>query len=299
MNLPLKTFLAAAVYACAIFPATAEPESIAKNAQPSLMPKSTLGAKSEFAFSIENPGQLPLVEAVVNGTAGTFLLDTGAQITVLTPQFAKRAELGGRIHQQGAQVNGSGDGVDFAMINALKIGDAEFRDFHAILVDVSHLKNGLAVEPAGIIGSNVLLQAPFTLDYRSYVGTWNSEPPEGSVAVPARFNGFSVFLAASLDGKRLPMLLDTGSSVNAVYPKDWKGETFTQGKTQMGLASGTSEHTAVFAKVGELNVGGIITQPAPFRVLDTHRCLGTPFLKGRAIHLNAATQKVLLTLLKK
>lgn len=285
---------------CAILPATATPDTAAKKAQPSLIPTSTWSATNVFSFSLKNPGKLPLVEAVVNGTAGTFLLDTGAQITLLTPQFAERAKLGGRIHQQGAKVNGSGDGVDFALIGLLKIGGAEFRDFHALLMDISHLNNGLGVEPAGIIGSNVLLQAPFTLDYRSYVGAWNSAPPEGAVPVPARFEGLSVYLAAALDGTCLPLLIDTGSSVNAIYQKDWKGETFTQGKSQMGLASGTSELDVVCAKVLELNIGGVITQTAPqFHISATHRCLGTSFFTGRAMHLNAAHQKVLLTPRKK
>ena len=275
--------------------AGAKSSKAAPTAEPSLAPETSWNGKAEFPFSLKNPGQLPLVRATVNGTEGVFVLDTGAEITVLTPQFAERANLGGRIHQQGAQVNGSGDGVDFAMIATLKIGDAEFQNFHALLVDVSHLKQGIGEEPAGILGNNVLLDAPLTLDYRNGQATWNGEIPASAVAVPSRFEGLSILLAASLDGKRLPLLLDTGSSVNALFRKDWQGETVNHGSGQVADAGGTTEQAAEFAKVAAFSIGDTAPQPAEFRLTDTHRCLGTPFLIGRAIYLNAAKQQVMLT----
>lgn len=290
----LKIFLSVAVFASlsAVVAAAVEPAT----AEPQLMPETALTEKTEFTFRLDNPGRLPLVRATVNGVEGMFVLDTGAQITVVTPQFAERAALNERIHQDGAQINAAGSGVDFAMISSLKIGTAEFKDFHALLVDVTHLESGIGVEPAGILGNNLLLQAPLTLDYRKNQGTWNGEAPAGAVAVPCRFADLSVLLATSLDGKRLPLLLDTGSSVNALYLSDWEGETSRHGSGDMQLAGGTAEQEVVTAKVAVMSLGDRIKEPASFRLTETHRCLGTPFFSDRVIYLNAATQSVMLTL---
>ncbi len=263
--------------------------------EPELAPSVRFEGGSAFAFSTDNPGRLPLVKATVNGVEGVFILDTGASVTVLSTAFADKAGLADRISQPGARVNGKGDGVKFAGIRELRVGEARFGAFDALLLDMAAFKSGLGVEPAGILGANVLMSAPLTLDYVKGAGRWNGAPPAGALSLPCSFTPSGVFLKAGLDGANLALLVDTGSSVNSILEKDWTGSRRRSGEQVSVRAESAGREARVFAEVRVASFGTLKVERPDFQLSTTHRCVGAPFLARRTLHLDAQRELVFLT----
>lgn len=265
-------------------PSVVSPEA---NAAPELEPHATLPtAGTTLPFSLENPGRLPIVRATVNGVAGDFLLDTGAMVTVLTPAFADQAGLTDRITQPGAKINGRGDGVRFAKITELKLGEARFDRFHALLLDLAHLKSGLNCDPAGILGANVLLGAPLTLDYPARQVTLNARPPARQSVLPSRFHNRSLFLLAQVDGKKLPLLLDTGASKSFLHAGDSTEPAIAAGEHDARLAGQVVREKILRLSVKSLEAGPLVISHPPFELSRTHRCLGTDFFISRVLYID-------------
>lgn len=76
---------------------------------------------------------------------------------------------------------------------------------------------------------------------------------------------------------------------------DWEGETDSHGEGEIAVAGGSSKQQAEFAKIAALKVGSLQPHSANLRLTKTHLCLGTPFLKGRAVYLDAKAGQVSVT----
>src|SRR5262245_29372418 len=71
-------------------------------------------------------GTLTLVPVVVNGVTATFLLDTGATVTVLHPAFARRAAIevpADAPKRTGVVVGGQRYAVPFVKVRSMAVGD--------------------------------------------------------------------------------------------------------------------------------------------------------------------------------
>ncbi len=290
LALALVLALLSSLPVCGAAPAAARTSA----GRPELTPACDLRGGATVAFTSANPGRLPLAKATVNGVEGVFLVDTGASISVLSPEFADKARLTDRLTQPGASVNGVAGGVSFARVTQLRVGGARFSGFHALLMDLGHLESGLGAKPAGILGANVLLRAPLTLDYVAGVATWNGPEPKGAVALPAEFSKGGVFVKGDLDGVKLPLLLDTGASVNAILEGDWPGPRREAGVNREARAHGAQEAKVVVADVRRASFGGLSVSAPEFRLNTTHRCLGAPFFAGSILHLDASKRRVLM-----
>ena len=239
-------------------------------------------------FTIANAGKLPVVLARVNGREGVFLVDTGAMVTAIDRGFADRAGLTDRLRQAGARINGKGDGVEFARIRDLKLGDTAFANFHALLIDLSGLENGLGAQPAGILGANVLLTAPITLDYAKGELRLGGDTPAGTIALPARFKQGSPMILAEIDGRPMELLIDTGATVSSLRTGDTKAPVKKVGERSVTRAGESSTEPILKLDIAKFRSGPLEINNPSLDSSTTHRCLGTDFFEGGLLHLDAA-----------
>ncbi len=177
------------------------------------------------------------VVARINGVPGHFLVDTGAQITVVhTASLAKfklsSVKTGVRVY---GAVGGPGEQIQAALANRLQIGPCEASPFLLGVSDLSALNAGRPGRNPGqfdgIIGADVLQTFSFVIDCAGLqLFAWKAHgvddrgtPPgglgdylraHGYGEIPMKRQSISDFeVAANVNGRRALWLVDTGAAI--------------------------------------------------------------------------------------
>lgn len=183
------------------------------------------------------------VAARINGVTGHFLVDTGAQITVVhTGSLGKfklsAVKTGVRVY---GAVGGPGEQIQAALANRLQIGPCEATPFLLGVSDLSALNHGRPgkkpEEYDGIIGADVLQTFAFIVDCAGQqLLVW---PPNNARARPANNGGIAGFLRsrnygeipmkrasisdfevpANVNGSKALWLVDTGAAITLLDRK--------------------------------------------------------------------------------
>lgn len=171
------------------------------------------------------------VTAKINGVTGRFLVDTGAQITVVNTASLRRFHLSSvktGVRVIGA-VGGPGERIEAALASTLKIGPCETSPFLLGVSDLGALNQGRPRGGGpfdGIIGADVLQNFSFVIDCAGL--QLYAKPSAGGAG-----EGFGRFLAgynyrdvamkrasisdfevmANVNGRRVLWLVDTGAAI--------------------------------------------------------------------------------------
>jgi hypothetical protein len=105
-----------------------------------------------------------LVEATINGQYGLFVLDTGANVTVVSTSQAERFGLspsaGGRFGFAPARIAGIGGNARQASIDSFAVGPLAIRQRGILIADLDQLLTSLSQvsgsEVSGVIGQDIL-----------------------------------------------------------------------------------------------------------------------------------------------
>ncbi len=214
-------------------PVTAEEESRSRLGE-------FLGPNGYAAVKLQShSGPHMEVAARINGVSGRFLVDTGAQITVINTGSLKRFHLsavktGVRVY---GAVGGPGERIEAAMASRLQLGPCEFTPFLLGVSNLNALNQGRSnrhIGPFdGIIGADVLQSASFIIDCPGLTlyarpsdqtaASGNGLPagglyaflrPEGYNEIPLKRTSISDFeVQANVNGRRALWLVDTGAAV--------------------------------------------------------------------------------------
>jgi len=113
-----------------------------------------------------------LVDATINGVTGTFVLDTGANASVVNtgvaPQFALKPALGGLVPAIGIGTGGP-QKAGFSTIDSLSIGGIAIRQQRLMTADLSQVVQLLGplaggTQISGIIGQDVMKEHRAVID---------------------------------------------------------------------------------------------------------------------------------------
>ena len=113
-----------------------------------------------------------LVDATVNGVAGTFVLDTGANASVVNTgfagQFGMKPALGGLVPAIGIGTGGA-QKAGFSTIDSLAIGGVDIRQRRLMTADLSQVVKLLGplaggAQISGIIGQDVMKEHRAVID---------------------------------------------------------------------------------------------------------------------------------------
>lgn len=186
-----------------------------------LMPKlkpDLAGAFVPVGIEVSPQTSRAILKATVNGVEGRFLLDTGTSDTIVHADFARRAGVD-FVEICSPIVSGNygkkGEMVSLVRVPEMQIGQARFRDFHAVLRDDRDARRDLGGPIDGIIGANILFARPLTLDYHRQ-----------TISFPTNFASLHEFtftllpehrktaaVQANLDGVPVILMFDSGAAI--------------------------------------------------------------------------------------
>jgi hypothetical protein len=193
------------------------------------------------------PGQIE-VAVLVNGTPATFLLDTGAEYSVVSSRLAERLNL--TVEQRGSS--------QFAGDVTLAVGDVVLRHPRVLVMPFdSYYARGRTIE--GLVGYDFFARYVVTIDFKgTNLQIWEPSvfaPPKGAVSVPIEFAGRLPVMRSVLTletGKSLDvrLMVDTGASQAVIlrYPFTHAHGLFDLGgpaSTAPSLASGVRQLTEI------------------------------------------------------
>lgn len=146
----------ASLFACATAPVFS-PENTRLGEDPSLLPTRFWGGYF-------------LVEATLEGQGPyTFMLDTGADCMLVSPEIARR--LSDQVVASTNSVRGANGDIATSpgvlRVNALEVGDLRLAGFEALVMDVDQLADALGRHIDGVLGLPLFADCLLTLDYRS------------------------------------------------------------------------------------------------------------------------------------
>ena len=124
---------------------------------------------------VQNATGLLLITVVVNDVPGSFILDTGAGISVIESNYSERFKL--NLQHDNTSFTGAGAGGQGLKVvpstgNKIEIGSYSVTDFMFSTMSLTHVSQALAElgnseEVLGIIGVDILKPAKAIIDYSS------------------------------------------------------------------------------------------------------------------------------------
>ncbi len=279
-----ESFLAAAVLAALLATALAEdaPAPAAPPAAPDTRPQVksqptvVAGANPRVDLEVDPKSQLLLAPVVLNGVAGRFLLGTGAPGSVVTPEFAGKTGLDRIAITVG--VTGGGE-ARVGRVKSLKVGTTDFTDFDVRIFSLAEIAQHFERPPDGVLGADVLLALPLTLDYASKRLVFG-RPADlaGRKELPADLFARHLMLPGTVDGEKVDFVIDTGANISILAKGSFRGKT----EQVQGLTLAVPQD----ARVGDMALG------LPRFVLGEQSILGIDFFQRFVVTLDASQKKV-------
>ncbi len=167
----------------------------------------------EVRFELD--GGIILVEAILNDTLQTFILDSGAPGLVLNnfQNKGKKETITG--------INGSVDAYSVSIEN-FKWAGIIYPSLEAISMDLSHLESMTKRKISGLIGYELLKDFELLLDYGSQaiqirsLGTELAHNSQPLVSFPFFFENHLPVIEAIIGNEKLRLGLDTGAEINVL-----------------------------------------------------------------------------------
>lgn len=201
-----------------------------------------------------------------------FVVDTGAERTVVSRQLAERLQLTTGPKRRLVTVTGSGD-VQTVIVPRLELSGTAVKDIEAPALDATHLG------ASGLLGLDSLQSRRVLLDFkknkmtvspaRKYEERW--DPDTIVVRAKSRY-GQLILVDSSIDGQRIQVIIDTGAQTSignlALLKKlarNRRGPTVTP----VTLTSVTGESIAAqFTQIRQIKLGGMTLNHIPVAFTD-------------------------------
>jgi predicted aspartyl protease len=214
-------------------------------------------------FSLEE--RVICVQGRVNGMGPhTFIVDTGASETVITPPTAKRCEIQTKPSIHGQDLGRADIGIEGAVVNDMKV--FIFDPPQAVSLRLEH-----GIDYHGLIGYSFLSNFVTTIDYEKKTIQFesfderSSIPSETSLSegfeIPFEIVDHQIMIKGMLNGRGATLLFDTGAS-ETVVTRHFAG--------RLGLKSNRMARpsNASFSKLNSLSMGKLTLKKLPVIIYD-------------------------------
>lgn len=230
---------------------------------------SVRGRDPSIAAFFSRSGQV-LAPVQIGGRCGWFLLDTGAQSTLVTPALASGLQPAGSTREVRSESSGNPAlTVPKARSGGVRFASGRLRYPEEVdVMDLSHLAELLGHEVQGILGWDVLrafvvgfdfgrgrLIAGRTLDAQAALAEFGIRGPDA--ALKLEILGNKPYVTAQSRDKRLTLMLDTGSSGTSLFRSARERVTprpLPEGAERVAWTV-TGEATGVADTLAELRLG--------------------------------------------
>jgi predicted aspartyl protease len=215
------------------------------------------------------------VSTMVDGSGPyQFLIDTGAERTVISTELADRLDLAAGRRARMHSMTGVGN-VSTVVIPHLQVSKNPVKDIHAPALRQAD------IGAQGMLGIDSLKSQRVTFDFkRQTMSVTPSRVPQratepDTIVVTARTRlGRLVLVDAKLDGQKLKVVLDTGSEVtvgNEALRKKLIGRKRLGQTVPIELVSVTGGVVpADYTRIRQVSLGGVLIKDLPVAFADVH-----------------------------
>jgi predicted aspartyl protease len=258
--------------------AAGKPTSKTPNADSDLMQRSSIPVNVYNGYLVVAAGQ-------IGGQKENFVIDTGTAPSILSARLAKK--MGLQVTTTTLVAVGRSLDTGTTILPELHFGPIHVTNLPVNVMDLSALENSLGMRIAGLIGMDVLGVTSFQLDYQKNELSFGTVSEEGIAVHYDHMSGLAL-AEATLQGRHVRLIVDTGSDLVVVY-----GESWCPSESAPRVVSTMQSGTSVGDQVGvrqiakpELELGG-----EQFRDLRTYYVPSASakgydgFFGVRALHL--------------
>jgi predicted aspartyl protease len=239
-------------------PIAAEPQKLDLEVQPtSAIDRTT--TTEDVAISTDNADRMTVAVSVAGNGPYRFLVDTGSERTVISRELAKKLRLASGRAAILHSVMGAND-VDTVHIPHLRVSGNVISVIDAPALGASN------IGADGMLGIDSLQSQRVLFDFRAKTMsiTPSNQPLErmdgDTIVVRARSrNGRLIFTQAKIDGKKVSVIVDTGSQVTIANMAMQKIESVTG-----------EQLTARVARVPVVELGGLQLKDLSVAFADAH-----------------------------
>ena len=258
-------------------PAPVPPEAAPAVRSQKLKPDVVAGDNPRVDLEMDAKSRLMIAPVTVNGVEGRFILGTGAPTTLVTPDFAGKTGLDRIAVSVG--VVGGGEDAKLSRVQLLKVGATNFANFDIRILALGHISQYLERPPDGVLGADVLLALPLTLDYSSRRLVFGRPSDlSGRKELPADIFARHLVVLGDVEGEKVEFVIDTGANLSTIAKSSYRGKT--------EQASGLE-----FAVPQEVHLGNMAIESPRF-VLADKNILGIDFFQRRVVTLDALEKKI-------
>jgi len=229
---------------------------------------------------------IPTVKVTVNGEELTLGVDTGCQGTgVLTTRACERLGLKPSLTIPTMGNTGRSE-TDFVLVREFAMGGAVWRDFHLAVLPLE----GIGLD--GLVGAEILFGQPFYMDLANRVMILGKIPDtSGAREVPCFSRGGHVNLNIEVEGRKVPMLVDSGASLSYVTAMKYKGKVAFKGYAPVATVRGVSLRRQEVCLPRSLSLGGFPLRGVTLHRDNEHNILGTDFLTAHPVAVDRASRR--------
>jgi hypothetical protein len=258
--------------------------------------------KDSFIVPFETKQNLILVKGQIGELKDlTFILDTGASVSVITPKYAKKA---------GISRNGM-----LSQAENVGAGDAVVESLQCAIMDppqAQFMRTGMGVDYAGILGYTYLNQFVTTFDYKKKQLTFTPKKSAAKLEAEAKDSWLCKFklvnniimVEGMINGKGpYSFIFDSGASETIMTPETAE-ELELKGEKVQSSFGNVQQSKVDSITCGDAEVKGLKVfvldppQAQPLKMMGAHYhgILGAPFLRRFLITLDYRAKRIRLTL---
>jgi predicted aspartyl protease len=226
------------------------------------------------ARSQSNRGRrLLTIPVEINNIAGTFLVDTGADRTVIDSEFAQRLGLkpSGIVS---VERNYSTERSITVAAHEVRIGPKRWSGIQLVMLDLSMLSRIQGTAISGVLGTDLLANMIVRLSYSSGTAQVTTDIGDGKSVVVLRKLRDRFFVPVRIGPSNFEMLLDSGTDMTALsdsawrmLPSSWKPNGLVEGIQSTGSPSGSLIACVPTLQLGNEGLGDIVLRDYPLRVM--------------------------------
>lgn len=249
---------------------------------------------------------VPIIQVNINGNKYNFLFDTGAA-TVISPELRNLLNLKTAVEDKVSDSQGNGKQQEFVVIENMQIGNLNFQDIGAAVIDVKNIFEFKCMNYDGIIGANQMAKAIWQIDYKNKMLTatnhlTNLNIPSNASTIDFEPRGYqkTPVVAVTIGNKTSFVTFDTGATTDFNFAiKNYKTElnnfkeVKTLGNTSTGIYGGSKSSTTSYIKIPAFSLGNkLLKNQIPTFSESATNLVGNAFFKNYKIIIDWNTKKI-------
>lgn len=253
-----------------------------------LMPKVELPASGYANLRIVMKS-IPTVKVKINGVDLVLGVDTGCQGSgVLTERACQKLGLKPDFTRPTMGNTGQSE-TSFVRIDTLEMGGGTWRNFHVGMLPLK----GMSFD--GLVGADILFGGPFYMDLANRTLLLGQVPDTTAAhEVPCFSRGGHCNVNIEVDGRKVPVLIDSGASRSYLTSMKFPGKVAFRGYGQTATVRGVSVTKQEVCLPKSVRIGGMPLRGVSFYRDNEHNILGDDFLLGRPIAIDRESRRVWL-----